>query len=117
MITQILPIKNGVTKLGKDWAAIEFVVEENKPAEQYPQSGVFKMFKQGEYVKHVMDFEQYNKIGYIVDVEFNLKANEAGGRFFQSLDVWKINRLDAPTRTNTPVPVPVPSELENDLPF
>ncbi len=92
-IVSIGEIKSGLSKAGKEWKSLEFVVEEEK--EQFPQSGVFKLMKSGEHVSHVDNFNTYNKVGDQVDVEFNLKCNKWKDSYFQELSVWKVNKLSA----------------------
>ena len=93
VITEISAVKSGLSKAGTEWKSIEFVVEEQK--DSYPQSGVFKLMKSGEHVKHVDNFTTYNKVGDQVDVEFNLKCNKWKDSFFQELSVWKVTKLSA----------------------
>lgn len=92
-ITSIGEIKSGTSTKGADWKAVEFIVEEQK--EEFPQSGVFKLFKSGEHIKHVDSFNTYNKVGDVVDVEFNLKCNKWKDSFFQELSVWKVTNSNA----------------------
>ena len=116
VITEISAVKSGLTKAGKEWKTIEFVVEEQK--EEWPQSGVFKLFKMAEHVSHVDNFSTYNKVGDVVDVEFNLKCNKVKESYFQELSVWKVNKLSASQGVKVQEPVVVSQvEDESDLPF
>jgi hypothetical protein len=92
-IKQHLGTKTGSGNNG-DWANASFLVEETNPHnEDYPQMVVFKYFKSGEYAKYAANFEQQFKEGTVVDVEFNLKANEYKGNWYNNLDAWKVEKV------------------------
>lgn len=83
-ITKILDSKTGKGANGT-WKSIEFLVKEEK--DSYPQACLFRLFG----VEKVDNFLQYNKVGAMVDVSFNLAANELDdGRVFNNISAWKV---------------------------
>jgi len=104
VIKEIFPTKSGTSKAGNEWKAVEFIVEEE--GEEYPQSAKFQMFGEDKVEK----FEKYNNVGDNVDVSFNLKTSEFKGKFYTSLDAWKI-------WSNKGKEVEVTDEDDLDLPF
>ncbi len=68
-------LKKGTSTKG-DWASVEFEVTESNPENQeYPQIGLFDMFKNGDNIKYATGFEETYPIGTEVNVEFHLKKN------------------------------------------
>jgi len=88
-ITNVGVLKTGIGKENKEWASIEVVVEETEG--QYPNSAVFKFFKNGDNVKYAKSFHTDFPIGAVVDIEFNMKAKAHEGKYYQELSVWKIS--------------------------
>jgi hypothetical protein len=92
VITNVGTLQGGVGKESKEWASIEVVVEETEG--QYPNSAVFKLFKNGENVKYAKSFTTDFPIGTVVDIEFNMKAKEYNSKYYQELSIWKISKSD-----------------------
>ena len=87
-IENILETLTGTSKAtGKEWKKTSFVL---KTDEEYNNLYCFEIF--GE--EKVDKFLQYNSKGDIVDVEFNVKTNEWKGKYFTSLDAWKVFKGD-----------------------
>jgi hypothetical protein len=125
-ITNVGALATGVGKEGKEWASIEVIVEDEG---QYPNSAVFKLFKNGDNVKYAKSFASDYPIGTRVNIEFNMKAKEWKDpqgkiKFFQELSIWRIAKDEGSGTVQTHVvstpsqngPV-VPQEGEDDLPF
>ena len=104
-ITKVLPTQNGTSKAGKEWKKLSFLLE---TTEEYNNLYCFDVF--GE--EKVDNFEKYNKVGNSVKVDFNVKCNEWKGKFFTSLDAWKVFKADA----EEAAPV-VEEAVKDDLPF
>ncbi len=104
-IENILQTQTGTTKAGKDWKKTSFVV---KTDDEYNNLYCFDVF--GE--EKVDKFLQYNSKGDVVDVDFNVKTNEWQGKYFTSLDAWKVFKAD-----NSKQKEEVAVEQEGDLPF
>jgi hypothetical protein len=104
-IENILQTQTGTTKAGKQWKKTSFVV---KTDDEYNNLYCFDVF--GE--EKVDKFLQYNSKGDVVDVDFNVKTNEWQGKYFTSLDAWKVFKAD-----NSKQKEEVAVEEEGDLPF
>lgn len=104
-IENILETQKGTSKAGKEWKKTSFVV---KTDDEYNNLYCFDVF--GD--EKVNNFLQYNSKGDVVDVDFNVKTNEWKGKYFTSLDAWKIFKAD-----NSKQKEEVAVEEEGDLPF
>ena len=104
-IKNILQTQTGTSKTGKQWKKTSFVV---KTDDEYNNLYCFDVF--GE--EKVDKFLQYNSKGDVVDVDFNVKTNEWQGKYFTSLDAWKVFKAD-----NSKQKEEVAVEEEGDLPF
>lgn len=104
-IENILQTQTGTSKTGKEWKKTSFVV---KTDDEYNNLYCFDVF--GE--EKVDKFLQYNAKGDVVDVDFNVKTNEWKGKYFTSLDAWKVFKAD-----NSKQKEEVAVEEEGDLPF
>ena len=107
-ITKVLDKVTGQKKDGSgEWIKQSFVLE---TTEQYNNLYCFEIFGQ----EKVDNFNQYNKVGSVVDVDFNVSTNEWNGKYFTSLQMWKVFKSDGAA------PEPLPSLAEqdsDDLPF
>jgi len=104
-IENILETQTGTSKTGKEWKKTSFVV---KTDDEYNNLYCFEIF--GD--EKVNNFLQYNSKGDVVDVDFNVKTNEWKGKYFTSLDAWKVFKAD-----NSKQKEEVSVEEESDLPF
>jgi hypothetical protein len=105
-ITKINKVEEGTSKAGKAWKKLTFVGETQ---EQYNNLYAFELF--GE--EKVDNFVKFNKVGDVVDVDFNVSTREWEGRYFTSLSAWKVFKANAEAGQ-----VPSPADnLANDLPF
>ncbi len=99
-------VQNGTSKAGKDWQKLTFTVE---TTEEYNNLYAFEIF--GE--ERVEKFTKFNKIGAEVDVDFNVSTNEWKGKYFTTLQAWKIFKAEqtapATAKQNDPE--------DDDLPF
>ena len=111
-ITKILDVEKGQKNDGSEWQKINFLVETD---EQYNNLYCFEIFG----VEKVANFQKNNNIGATVKVSFNVKTNEWQGRYFTSLQAWRVESI---AQVNTPQPAPVEQsqpqqEQEDGLPF
>jgi len=104
-IENILDTQTGTSKAGKEWKKTSFVV---KTDDEYNNLYCFDIF--GD--EKVNNFLQYNSKGDVVDVDFNVKTNEWKGKYFTSLDAWKVFKAD-----NSKQKEEIAVEEEGDLPF
>ena len=102
-ITKVLAVQNGTTKEGKEWKKLSFLVTTK---EEYNNLYCFDLFG----AEKVENFEKFNKVNDVVDVDFNVKTNEWQGKYFTSLDAWKVFK-------NKAEEAPVSEEMGNDMPF
>ena len=67
---------------------------------QFQQISCFLIFNQtttGE--EKVQNFKKYNNEGDSVTVDFNISTNEWNGKYFTSLQSWKVSKLENQTPT------------------
>lgn len=83
-ITEVSDVKTGVSKAGKEWKSLSFVI--NNGAE-YNSESEFVLFG----AEKVDNFSKDNKLGDSVDVSFNINMRRtADGKKFQNLDAWRV---------------------------
>lgn len=116
-----LEIKGKIIKIGEvqtfnsGFKKIEFVV---KTDDKYPQEIKFEIFKDG-----CEKFKDYNKLGDIVSVKFNIKGNEWENKHYVSLIAWNVSKIKETENTTKNVPEIIdgnPEYFENqndELPF
>ena len=88
---------------------VEFVLTTND--EKYPQDVKFEIVQD-----KVDDFLRYNKVGSVVDVDFNVRGNEYQGKYYVSLSAWKVFKAQAELPA-TDIGVPSEEIPADDLPF
>ena len=104
-ITKVMEATSGTSATGKEWKKLSFLAE---TTEEYNNLYCFEVF--GE--EKVDNFLKFNKIGQLVDIDFNVKTNEWKDRYFTSLQAWKIFKAE----DNMSVPAPM-EEQQGGLPF
>lgn len=80
-VIAVLPVVTGTGKNGKEWKKADFVIE--VPGE-YPKKVCFTMF--GEKVKYMP------KVGEQVSVQFEISSMESKGKWFTSINAWKVEK-------------------------
>lgn len=93
---------------------IQFVIDSG---EQYNNLYAFDLFKGADHVKFVENFTQFNKVGDVVEVEFNVNCHEYQGKYYTNLSCWKCEKVggnNSPTEAETETFV---AEGDDDLPF
>ncbi len=111
-IKTIKEVVSGTTKGGDEWKKVEFVIANNDGYQGQEQVFCFEIFG----AEKVDKFLQYNKVGDMVDVDFNIRTNEWNDKHFTSLQAWKVFKVGV----NTPPPTPVEAvqeEGDDKLPF
>lgn len=108
-ITKILDKQTGAKKDGSgDWVKQSFTLE---TTEKYNNLYCFEVF--GD--ERVENINKYNKVGDSVLVEFNVSTNEWKGKYFTSLQAWKVMKAE---KNAEPVGSAFDSKGSNDdLPF
>ena len=89
-LIKVLDKQTGTSKSGKEWVKQTFVIDTN---EQYNNIIAFELF--GE--EKVSKFNEYNKVGSVIEVEFNVNCNEWQGKYFTTLQAWKITKGALPS--------------------
>src|SRR5690606_7064944 len=88
-ITELLEKQSGQKKDGSgEWVKQNFLVETE---EKYNNLYCFEVFGADK----VDNLNKFNKVGDVVNVEFNVQTNEWQGRYFTSLQAWLIKKVDA----------------------
>lgn len=91
-VTNILPMRSGVSARG-GWKSQEFVITTE---EQYPKMVCFQVFGEDKINSFAL------QIGEAVKVSFDISAHEYQGRFFNSVNAWKVEKL-MPIAQNPPL--------------
>lgn len=88
-VTKVLDKITGTKKDGSgEWVKQSFLLE---TTEQYNNLYCFELF--GD--EKVDDFNKYNKIGDEVKVDFNVSTNEWQGKYYTSLQAWKVFKAES----------------------
>lgn len=111
-ITRVLDKQTGTSKDGKEWVKQQFILDNNQ---KYNNIFCFEVFGQ----EKVENFEKYNKVGDVVEIEFNVNTNEWQGKYFTSLQAWKIMKSKTDAVQDAPFEMTdeINNEQESDLPF
>lgn len=91
-VTNILPMRSGISARG-EWKSQEFVISTE---EQYPKMVCFLVFGEDRINSFAL------QIGEAVKVSFDISAHEYQGRFFNSVNAWKVEKL-MPIAQNPPL--------------
>ena len=108
-IEKILEVQTGESKAGKAWKKVTFVL---KTDEEYNNIYAFEMF--GE--EKVNKFIKWSEVGANVDVDFNVSCNEWNGKYFTSLQAWKVYTADIEPTDTIPDMAGTAAALD-ELPF
>jgi hypothetical protein len=106
-ITGVIKQINPTQTFDSGFQKREFVVTTK---EQYPQD--IKI----EVVKDKCAVLDGYKVGQSVAVDFNIRGNEFGGKYYVSLQAWKIAASGQAATPQPPAPVSSDAD-EDDLPF
>ena len=114
-ITKILEKVSGKKKDGSgEWCKQTFVLDNG---EKYSNIFAFEVF--GD--EKVENLTKYNKVNDTVEVEFNVSTNEYQGRYYTTLQAWKISKakdgLKNLEETFDTIPAEEVTEETDDLPF
>lgn len=104
-ITKILEVEKGTSKAGKEWQKVNFVID---TGDQYNPEVCFQIFG----TEKVEKFIKYNKIGSVVDVDFNVSSREFNGKYYHNLDAWKVFKSEG---DNPVAEAPVLEEDDSDI--
>ncbi len=88
-IQTILPVESGTTKQGKEWKKITFTVTNNDGYEGKEMLFAFQIFG----AEKVDNFLKYNNTGDLVTVKWNVQTNEYQGKYYTSLQAWRVDTV------------------------
>lgn len=103
-ITKILPTQTGESAKG-EWKKTSFVLDTK---EEYNNIYCFDIFG----AEKVDEFLKYNKEGKDVEVDFNVRTNEYNGKYYTSLQAWKVFKSEPVSAKEQ-----APDRETSDLPF
>ena len=128
-VVAVLELQSGTSKKGSEWKKRDFVIETLD--EKFPKKVCFTLF--GDRA------DACPAIDSVVNVAFDIDAHEYNGKWFNSVNAWKVEpaqaqqqaephhaeltpRTSIPPQQSTPAPVansnPAPSNSSStDLPF
>ena len=87
-IIQVLPEVGGVSKAGNEWKKQEYVLETH---DQYPKKVCFQIFGADKIAQAAI------QPGEELTVSFDIDSREYQGRWFTSINAWKVDRPVAGT--------------------
>jgi hypothetical protein len=96
---------NPIKVISDKFSVREFVV--TTPDAKYPQDILFQT------VNDKMDVLESLGVGQQVEVSYNVRGREFNGRYYNTLDAWKVEV----TGSKPSQPSTQPIELDDDLPF
>jgi hypothetical protein len=96
---------NPIKVISDKFSVREFVV--TTPDAKYPQDILFQT------VNDRMDVLESLGVGQQVEVSYNVRGREFNGRYYNTLDAWKVQV----TGSKPSQPSTQPIELDDDLPF
>ena len=102
-IEKFLDVESGISKAGKDWQKQSYLL---RTTDEYNNLYCLDVFG----AEKVEQLTKFNKVGDEVSVLFNVGCNEWNGKYFTSLNSWRIDKLDSNTLTPPPL-----AEVSNDL--
>ncbi len=85
-LIEILPVQKGVSKAGKEWEKLEFVIETE---EQFPKKVCFTLF--GDKVSLLNGINK----GDSIEVSFNIESREFNGKWYHTINAWKISKQNS----------------------
>tara|TARA_R100001463_G_scaffold82059_1_gene136624 strand:- start:209 stop:574 length:366 start_codon:yes stop_codon:yes gene_type:complete len=112
-ITKIAKLETGTSKTGNEWKKLGFVVTTSG---DYPKDVYFTIF--GE--EKTTNFMNYNRVGQVVEVFFNINAREFNNKWYTDLGAWKVTSekiTESTTTVSETTTNGVYHKVENDLPF
>lgn len=107
-IQRMLPMQQGTSKAGNQWQKVEFIVEET--GSEHPD--ILCISAMNDHVQELLGLN----IGDAVEVDFSCRCNEYNGRVYNSLNLFKIEKVDA-QQQQAPQPMPQPQQVHNETLF
>lgn len=95
-IIQVLPEQGGVSKAGNEWKKQEYVLETH---DQFPKKVCFQIFGADKIGQAAI------QPGEEITVSFDIDSREYQGRWFTSINAWKVDRPSASSMQAAPMGV------------
>ena len=86
-ITQVLPLKEGLSQQGTPWKKQTYVVMEDDAEKAFPNEMVFDLFNDRIPVTQLT-------VGQRVDVHFGIRTREYNDRFYNEINVVRFTVLN-----------------------
>jgi hypothetical protein len=109
-IIAVLPEQGGVSKIGNEWKKQEYILE---TYDQYPKKVCFQLFGNDKIEQAAI------QAGEDLTVYFDIDSREYNGRWFTSINAWKVERATMGTPSASPdgfAPAAVPASSVPDFP-
>lgn len=87
-IIAVLPTRSGTSARGTQWSSQTAVIETH---DQYPKKVAFDVLNE-----KIADF--YLQVGEEVTVSLDINARESNGKWFNSVNAWKVVREQVPAQ-------------------
>lgn len=103
---------------GGKYNKMSFAVTNNDGYEGAEKLWGFEIFEKSEGDR-IANFNKFNSLGQVVDVSFEIRTNENGGRYFTSLSAWKVFKAEGAGSQipNTAADEVLDEELSADVAF
>jgi hypothetical protein len=82
-VVAILPLEQGITKAGKDWQKLTIVIE-------FSEGNYQKKLALSASKEELIQTLQNLKQGDSITASINLESREFNGKWFNSVNVWKV---------------------------
>jgi hypothetical protein len=82
-VVVILPLESGITKAGKDWQKLTIVIE-------FSEGNYQKKLALSATKSELIQTLQNLKQGDSITASINLESREYNGKWFNSVNVWKV---------------------------
>jgi hypothetical protein len=82
-VVAILPLESGITKAGKDWQKLTIVIE-------FSEGNYQKKLALSASKEELIQTLQNLKQGDSITASINLESREFNGKWFNSVNVWKV---------------------------
>lgn len=107
-IIAVLPLQGGVSKAGNEWKKQEYVLETH---DQYPKKVCFQLFGADRIAQAAI------QPGEELTVSFDIDSREYQGRWYTSINAWKVERPAAAANPSSVTPADaVPSGMPTIAP-
>lgn len=103
-------VQTGVSARGNNWYRQTIVVEIQGFSGSYRK---LALSATGDMVQDLQGFS----VGQKVEVHYSVKAREYQGRWYNDVELYKIEKMEEVIPAPTAADIPAPAPAEGDLPF